>query len=76
MNKNYRWSNPYYGVAHYSTGVVDSQYGRRWATIQTVAPDCHDLLLWFPGCGFSPAKETFGTAAEARARGEAWTKND
>lgn len=63
------WSEPFHGVQH--LGKPSDGYWVSIADYGTVA----ELALWFPGCKFSPMKETHDTAESARAAGQSWLKS-
>lgn len=63
------WTKPYYGIQHLSPNGCHNTW---WATVEDHG-SFTVVALWFPGCGFSPNKETYPTIAEAQKRGEDWT---
>ena len=59
------WTEPYFGIQHLRPFSTRST----WFTVKD-SGNSAELLTWFPGCGFSPASETFDSAEDARAHAE------
>lgn len=58
---NMQWSKKYYGLSH--LGKFDLK--NTW-----VNENSAKLLVWFPGCGFSPKEYSFDSVEEAKRKGE------
>lgn len=61
------WTAPHFGVQH-----LESASKRYRATVSAYPGGLALVSLWVPGCGFSPEKHEFNSAAEARDFGERW----
>lgn len=62
------WTLPFHGVSHSRT-----EGKKAYGTI-TERGSWVELTLWYPGCGFNPAKQPHDSVVDARLAYNEWIK--